>query len=110
MNDDNDNGTHNAGKTSNETGQVPGQRNVRMEVEGTEKQHLQSQQMSNNRNEMIEVKCNPKTRAWQKLPVGTKLHNNPCQVVAEKLKMGNLHYDLKFMRKFHYLWHEEKDP
>ena len=62
MSDDNDNGMDNVGKTSDETGQVPGQRNIRMEGDGTEKQHLQSQQMSNNRNEMIELKFNPKTK------------------------------------------------
>ena len=84
MNDDKDNGKHKAGKTSNCAGQVSSQRNVRMEVDGTEKQQLQSQQMSNNRNELMEVKCNPKTSAWQKLPASAKLYNNPYRVITEK--------------------------
>ena len=57
----------------------------------------------------MEVQFNTEKDAWMKTPMGMKQCNDSCENFTEKKKPDNFHCNLKFMRKFHCLWHTDKE-
>ena len=86
---------------------------VQMDIDPT-KETIQSeltkeQGRQQEKQETIETNFNEKTNKWNKIPLGAKSYRPPYKCITEKLKEGNLYYDLRFMKRFYYSWYPNKD-